>query len=1077
MKQRDPGVTSFPNSDASAHDASVRLRLLGPPTVTVNGRPFTLSRRQTRALLYYLAANGSPVPRDQLSYLFWPEMTQSRARRNLTRLLSYLRQALPEDSLVSSQQNVSLDFRLAWCDSRFFERLCAEGQPAGLGRAVDLYAGPFLHGFSLSSSPEFDMWLSQEQGRYERLYLLALSQLVEHAAQTGDRTLAIAYAQRYLAVDDLAEEVHRRLISFYGAAGDRLAAQKQYEKCVAILERELGVAPLPETRAAFKNAIREPADQTASETMRMSAEPIWTTLPSLDLPLVGRDEAWKAMSDAFQRYHAGGAIFIAGEPGIGKSRLLQEFATNQEDRLVLTGNSHETTRELPYRPLTQALRLTLEQTALWSGIQPIWLAEMTRILPDLSARFIDLPKPVEVEPAQAQARLFEALSQVFLGLAKKKPILLCLDDLHWADEATLGWLVYFVDRLPGSDLCLLATYRNQEAETLISLNETLGRFGNQTTITLVGLTAEAIEGILRQIPETVREPSILAARLWKATAGNPFFALETIRSLWETGQLTSQPDQLPLPEVVQEAIRGRLARLEPIGRQILDAAAVLWPELRFEVLGQTAGRSEAEALDSLDQLLQHQILFEDPGGLRFQHELFRAVVYEEMNHWRRRSLHRRAAEAQVDVHQRDPDAVASQVARHYDAAGELESAIEWYARAGSVAKRQYANQEVLSLFRRAIDLLANIPEDRSLATGLYESLGDGLVIAGQLQEADAAYRSALTRCPTDDRLRLATLYQKLVHIYPPQGRVGESEAIYRKALDALGSEPGPLPAAEWWRAWLDIQLSRYETLYYQGQIDEMQKLALQVEPVLEQYGTPLQRVDYSGKQLMLTYRRKRFNLAPADLAYAAQAVEHAPIDDGMKHAYWEFGLGFGHLWAGLLPKANEYLLQALAEAEAMAYLPLQDQCLAYLVVARRLAGDVDRARLYHARSSEVAKRVGAPYYLGVAEANQAWLHFLDDQYDLAEASAQKALQRWQDHVYPFQWLARWPLLAINLARNELTAAVESAAAMLMPVQQRLPDDVTGALERAFQAGEAGKLGTTRRALEQALTLARDHNYL
>ncbi len=248
---------------------------------------------------------------------------------------------------------------------------------------------------------------------------------------------------------------HRSLISLYGAIGDRASAQRQYEKCVTILERELGVAPLPETRTAFEAAFREPIDELITEPPTAIVKPVWSTLSTLDLPLTGREESWKKLADAFQRLHTGGVISITGEPGIGKSRLLQEFATSQPDCLVLTGNSHETTQELPYQPLTQAMRLALEQAPLWTDIQPIWLAEATRILPDLKAHFPHLSEPVEVEPKQAQARVFEALSQIFLGMAAKRPLLLCLDDLHWADEATLGWLNYLSSRLAESHLCPL----------------------------------------------------------------------------------------------------------------------------------------------------------------------------------------------------------------------------------------------------------------------------------------------------------------------------------------------------------------------------------------------------------------------------------------------------------------------------------------------------------------------------------------------------------------------------------------------------------------------------------------------
>jgi hypothetical protein len=408
-------------------------------------------------------------------------------------------------------------------------------------------------------------------------------------------------------------------------------------------------------------------------------------------------------------------------------------------------------------------------------------------------------------------------------------------------------------------------------------------------------------------------------------------------------------------------------------------------------------------------------------------------------------------------------------------AGAAEPAVAWYGRAAEIARGQYANVEALEALERAIALLDDRPGDRVVAAGLFEAWGDCLVVAGRLPEADEAYHSALAACPADDRLRLAALYQKVVQIYPPQGRMEESAAIYQKALAVLGPAPGDLPPVAWWRVWLEIQIGRQETLYFQGRTAELAELTRQVEPILAQYGTPDHRVDYQLSQLMLLHRTKRFAVDPADLVEPVKAIEGAPPMDEMKRAFLEFGLGFGHFSAGLLPEAADYLTAALAKAEEMVYLPLQDQCLAYLTITARLTGDVERARLYQARSAGVAYRVGVPYYLGVVAANQAWLDYLDGRWARASAGAQKALEQWQGYSYPFHWLAHWPLLAV--ARDEPAAAVASAKAMLDPEQQRLPNDVTRTLSRAVDAWEAGDPDIAREALKQAAVLARNHNYL
>lgn len=296
------------------------------------GTHLPIARRQVRALLYRLVADSQPVPREHLCFLLWPDTPESSARRNLTGLLSHLRRTLPTPQmLLTEKEQVWLDSNYVWSDVKVFQRLSAMEKPSGrtkaLEQAVGLYRGPFLDGFYLPDSPEFEMWAALERQTWERLYLEALASLIEEQAARGEYAAAIAYARRYLATDDLAEEIHRRLIELYATSGDRSAALRQYDQCLTILERELGVDPLPETQSAYRAVL----DGSPSPGTAPLVEPTWTTLPRLDVPLIGREDAIGRLVEAFARARAGhgGVVLISGEAGIGKSRLMQEFATRQ----------------------------------------------------------------------------------------------------------------------------------------------------------------------------------------------------------------------------------------------------------------------------------------------------------------------------------------------------------------------------------------------------------------------------------------------------------------------------------------------------------------------------------------------------------------------------------------------------------------------------------------------------------------------------------------------------------------------------------------------------------------------------
>jgi len=237
--------------------AGLSIRLLGLPVVAQCQTYLDIPRREVRALLYRLANRLEPISREQLCFLFWPNAPESTARRALSHLLTHLRNALPSpDAVIARDDHVELNCRCVRTDTAVFEQLCCTSllhrQLPALQQGLDLYRGPFLSGFALNSSAEFEAWVVQERGNWERLYLEALAMLIEEQTAAGAYEAAIANAQRYLGTDDLAEAVHRRLIELYAAIGNRAMAIRQFELCAAILGRELHLTPQPMTWAVYQ---------------------------------------------------------------------------------------------------------------------------------------------------------------------------------------------------------------------------------------------------------------------------------------------------------------------------------------------------------------------------------------------------------------------------------------------------------------------------------------------------------------------------------------------------------------------------------------------------------------------------------------------------------------------------------------------------------------------------------------------------------------------------------------------------------------------------------------------------------
>jgi len=845
--------------------------------VVWDGRPLAIPRRQARALLYRLAAHLKPIPRETLCFIFWPDRPESTARRNLSHLLTHLRRALPAPGmLLVTEDQVGLDPRHSWSDAVAFEQLCSargtlrmysSATPSSRGRtltapsrgvsvdalqqALALYRGPFLASFYLADSAEFEAWVTREQRTFEQLYLEVLVALLDERMARGEYEAAKACARQYLATDDLAEDVHRRLIELYAVTGNRSAALRQFERCAAILERELGVSPLPATRAVYQAVAggytaggytageytageytrvegRLPAPNGCTHPQHPTAGPgeVLPHLPSLDAPLIGREKAWSKLEEAYVRTLAGQGqvVLISGEPGIGKSRLMQDFVTHVcgcgwgpsaytriPEALILVGGSQPEERTLPYQPIAQALRSVLNAEHL-AHIQPIWLAEAARLVPELRILWPDLPPPLPAEPDEARTRLFEALCQIVLGLAAgPRPVLLCLDDLNWADSATLDWLGFLGRRLSNQRLLILGTYRSGETGTIGRLRHSLAHLGILSEVALVGLGTASVLQILCHLSDPFDDgPSVrlrtgplpseegLAERLQQATGGNPFFLMETLRALTEAGQQpegagadgadggTSGPsaytrlEALPLPDTVRQAVEARLDHLSPQARQVLEAGAILGEPFGFDLVHLTAGRGELEAMDGLDALVARQLLAEEAPGYRFQHDLIRRATEAGLSPVRRQLLHRRAGRA---LEQLSPDAVAA-LAHHFDEGGVAKKALHYHDLAAQRAEALFAWEEAEKHQSRMLELLELLdpgcrqPDCLAQRGQLLAARAHQRYLQGRLAERDADLTAleSLAETSSDEPIRLLALVHRVRYL--------NLDAQYEKAIVA-----------------------------------------------------------------------------------------------------------------------------------------------------------------------------------------------------------------------------------------------------------------------------------------------------
>jgi DNA-binding SARP family transcriptional activator len=835
-----------------SEDKPLSIRLLGPPEASIEGRPLRFGTKKAVALLCYLAAEGRRHPRRELAELLWPESDERHARTDLRSALAKLRKTLGEDSTSGDAHEVGGRFLVV--DGAFLgigprgieldlEELEAavslarsetssprERSADAVGRSelidrlqvgLQLYRGEFMEGFSLEDAPEFELWLEAERARWRRVFGEFCERLSRLQGEAGHSQEAIETAQLWVRQAPLEEAARRRLVELMSAAGDSEGALLAYEDFRDALSRVLRSEPSPQMQE-LAGRLQEEVEARSALGASLGRSEAATPLLALEVPLAGRHKEFGALVSEYHATCMGQTrvAVVLGEAGIGKTRLVSEFLLWAKSRGadVLEGGAAEG-GGLPYGPLVEAIRPRVErERAPDDLLEDVWLSELSRLLPELKDRYPDLPIPTSSEAATAKGALFEAIARLVATLASRAPMVLFLDDLEWADAATLEVLDYASKRWAeqGASVLLLIAARLGEPEVGSYFERwlsTLGRKLPVVSLTLGPLGDEEVKGLLGRLGRTDSKPdgalegpgSSIGAEplglesfgewLLSETSGQPFYLVETLKALLEDERLVirSRADGKSVVEVgpalrdrsdlrnllptnVREVIRSRLSRLSPAASELLRAGAVLERGFDFESVVGVAGLGEAEGLRGLEELIERHLLLEETGSQEvqtplypspayfFSHEKIRQVAYTESGHARRRLLHRRAFEVLEESGASPP----AELARHALAGGLAEPAFRYSVAAGDAAMQVFAVRDAIEHYERARDLLAEevrtggrqpaevpIPDFEHL----YIQLGRAYEMVDEWRNARAAYEAllALGRTLGEARLEVVSL--------------------------------------------------------------------------------------------------------------------------------------------------------------------------------------------------------------------------------------------------------------------------------------------------------------------------------
>jgi DNA-binding SARP family transcriptional activator/tetratricopeptide (TPR) repeat protein len=660
----------------------LEVRLAGGLALRAGGAEIAPpASRRARSVLAYLALNPGAHTRSQLAARFWPDVLDESARTSLRAALTELRRALgpAADHVVATRGTVALDGADLSVDARRFEEAIRRGDPAA---AVGACRSPILDGFD-------DEWAHEARQAHARRLADALEQL---AAATGDRAESIRLTREQVALDPLAEEPNRRLIERLAKAGDGAAALSAGERFAERLRQTLHIPPSRETRALL------------DDLRRARIEPPAALARPYDTPFVGRLAELERLNASWagvQMHRDRRISLLAGEPGVGKSRLAHHFAAAVLDggATVLLGRCSEEPLA-PFEPYADALsQAGAGETLLPGG----------------------------ADDAGARHRLFEGVDAALTGLA---PLVLVVDDLHWADRGTLLLTRFLLRSARPGPILVVGTYRDTELGRRTPLTAALAEL-EPDRIGLTGLRETDVATLAREL----LGGDGLARRVHARTGGNAFFVEEVLRGLAET----ARPD---VPESVRHAVGVRLSRLGEDANALLAAAAILGLEHDAGALHATADLEPAAAEAALDEVLRARLLRPASTARRFEfsHALVREAVYDELNVLRRARLHRRAAEALTALGEaRHLDEIATHL---FEAAStaDAQRAAETLVRAGRRAVDRLAYEDAADRFERALEALELAGREEQQGSVLL-ARGDALLRAGE----PAAARAAFTR--------------------------------------------------------------------------------------------------------------------------------------------------------------------------------------------------------------------------------------------------------------------------------------------------------------------------------------------
>jgi tetratricopeptide (TPR) repeat protein len=818
--------------------------------------------------------------------------------------------------------------------------------------------------------------------------------------------------------------------------------------------------------------------------------------------LVGRDAPLAQLTERLSRLRdaGGGLVLLGGESGVGKTRLAMELARQAVRRqiAVLAGDGSAPAgldagqaETGPLQPLRGALGAIGERCrAGGPETTARLLGTRAAILADYAPELVELVEPgqrpaEDLQPGEAQARFFGALAESFAALGRESAALVILDDLHWADELTLGFLKYVAGRGTAAPVLFLGTYRTEEArEPGRPILRALLEAPEALRIELGRLDADAVSAIISDMLADARPPEAVVRALTGHSEGNPFFVAEYLRTALAAGRLDRDqagrwqvvgkgpPDTplaaceaLPLPDSVREIVARRIEGLGRDARALAEAAAVLGREPAPSVLHAVCGLSPVAILEATHELLLRQVLEEpSPARLRFVHDKIREVAYERIPTERRRALHRDVAEALEARPEIDSGQRLSALGHHWERAGAPDRARGYHLGGARQARSRHALAEAESLYRAYLRP-AGPPGPESVAAR-NELAHDVLRVQGRVSEALSEHRTALAEARALGDRRASGHTLRLLGICCRQtGQVEHARSLFAEALE-LARESGDRAAEA--RTLGSLAILDAD----QGRPDTARALYQQALDLVGGLGDRRAEARILGDLANLLSNQGRTQQA-LGLYERVLGLARELVDPRMEGNVLG-NLALQHATQGRLEQARRLYEQALEVHRANGNRRAEAMALGNLAVLEIEQGRLSQSRVRLEQVVAISREAGDPRNEGIALGNLAWIHAQQGRAGQARELLDQALARARQLGEPrFEAVTLTSRAAVERRAGELAqagSALDTAESSLRRLGAALELGLC-LCERGHLALAAGDPGVAERCHAEAQELA------